>query len=157
MGRETETGRGDDGGSKARRIPSTRRRRSRRYLLYLHGSACSGRLKNLLRCGSLVVFPFRAGGLFNVPDASGHSRGVVYEEFFYHRLVRANETVLRPNDLPELLPLVKYVRSRDDDARRMAEFTQERALRELSVEAAMCYWAVLLAEVAELQRLGRDI
>ena len=39
-------------------------------------------------------------------------------------------------------------------ARRIGEAALNRATRELSVEAAMCYWAVLLAEVGALQRRG---
>jgi len=127
-----------------------------KYLLYLHGSACSGRLKNLLRCGSLVVFPRSAGGMYNAPDKKGrgYGQGVVYEEFFYHRLVLENKTVVRPDQLVDLLPLVHLLRRYDDASRRIGEAARARATRELSVEAAMCYWAVLLAEVGALQRRG---
>ena len=127
-----------------------------KYLLYLHGSACSGRLKNLLRCGSLVVFPRSAGGVYNAPDkhGRGYGQGIVYEEFFYHRLVLENETVVRPDELVDLLPWVGLLRRYDDASRRIGEAARARATRELSVEAAMCYWAVLLAEVGELQRIG---
>ena len=127
-----------------------------KYLLYLHGSACSGRLKNLLRCGSLVVFPRSAGGMYNAPDRKGrgYGQGIVYEEFFYHRLVLENETVVRPDQLVDLLPFVKILRRYDDASRRIGEAARARATSELSVEAAMCYWAVLLAEVGELQRIG---
>ena len=127
-----------------------------KYLLYLHGSACSGRLKNLLRCGSLVVFPRSAGGVYNAPDkhGRGYGQGIVYEEFFYHRLVLENETVVRPDQLVDLLPFVKILRRYDDASRRIGEAARARATRELSVEAAMCYWAVLLAEVGALQRRG---
>ncbi len=127
-----------------------------KYLLYLHGSACSGRLKNLLRCGSLVVFPRSAGGVYNAPDRKGRGfgQGVVYEEFFYHRLVLENETVVRPDQLVDLLPFVKILRRYDNESKRIGEAARARATRELSVEAAMCYWAVLLAEVGALQRIG---
>lgn len=127
-----------------------------KYLLYLHGSACSGRLKNLLRCGSLVVFPRSAGGVYNAPDkhGRGYGQGIVYEEFFYHRLVLENETVVRPHQLVDLLPWVGLLRRYDDASRRIGEAARARATRELSLEAAMCYWAVLLAEVGALQRRG---
>ena len=127
-----------------------------KYLLYLHGSACSGRLKNLLRCGSLVVFPRSAGGVYNAPDkhGRGYGQGIAYEEFFYHRLVLENETVVRPGELVDLLPWVGLLRRYDDASRRIGEAARARATRELSVEAAMCYWAVLLAEVGALQRRG---
>ncbi len=54
----------------------------------------------------------------------------------------------------DLLPFVKILRRYDDASRRIGEAARARAMRELSVEAAMCYWAVLLAEVGELQRIG---
>ena len=70
------------------------------------------------------------------------------------RLVRANETVVRPDELVDLLSLVPLLRRYDNESRRIGEAARARATRELSVEAAMCYWAVLLAEVGELQRRG---
>ena len=70
------------------------------------------------------------------------------------RLVLENETVVRPDQLVDLLPLVHLLRRYDDASRRIGEAARARATRELSVEAAMCYWAVLLAEVGALQRRG---
>ena len=94
--------------------------------------------------------------MYNAPDkhGRGYGQGVVYEEFFYHRLVLENETVVRPDQLVDLLPFVKILRRHDDESKRIGEAARARATRELSVEAAMCYWAVLLAEVGELQRRG---
>ena len=46
------------------------------------------------------------------------------------------------------------MRRYDNISRRIGEAARARATRELSVEAAMCYWAVLLAEVGALQRIG---
>ena len=121
-----------------------------KYLLYLHGGACSGRLKNLLRCGSVVVFPERAGGLDNDLDRGD----VEYEEFFYDRLVVPNETVLRPRSVDDLAETVAFLRTHDDVARAIGERSRARAVADLSVDAALCYWATLLSEVAALQARG---
>ena len=97
--------------------------------------------------------------MYNAPDkhGRGYGQGIVYEEFFYHRLVLENETVVRPHQLVDLLPFVKILRRYDDASRRIGEAARARATRELSVEAAMCYWAVLLAEVGALQRIGGSL
>ena len=94
--------------------------------------------------------------MYNAPDRKGRGYGqrIVYEEFFYHRLVLENETVVRPDQLVDLLPFVKILRRYDKESKRIGEAARARATRELSVEAAMCYWAVLLAEVGALQRRG---
>lgn len=125
-----------------------------KYVLYLHGSACSGRLKNLLKCGSVVVFPEHAGGLHNQPEGGRrYGDDVRYEEFFYDRL-EPNVTIYRPDSVDDLADAVAFLRSHDEFAREVGRRSQAFALRELGADAALCYWAALVAEVARLQDRG---
>ena len=116
---------------------------ARRYALYLHGSACSGRLKRLVHCGSALVFPRRAGGVDNA----------TYEEFFYDRLVVPGETVVPAADVADLVRGMTDVRDDPEPAARIAAELAARAT-ELNDESVACYWAYLFRENARLRRKG---
>ena len=108
----------------------------------------------ILKCGSVVVFPEHAGGLHNQPEGGRrYGDDVRYEEFFYDRL-EPNVTIYRPDSVDDLADAVAFLRSHDEFAREVGRRSQAFALRELGADAALCYWAALVAEVARLQDRG---
>ena len=115
------------------------------FALYLHGSACSGRLKRLVHCGSAIVFPKAAGGV--VPDGQ-------YEEFFYDALIEPGRTVVPAADVADLERVMDEARADPAPARRAAAELDRRAAALLSEESVACYWATLFRENARLRRKG---
>jgi hypothetical protein len=118
-----------------------------KYLLNLAGNAASARYKYLFFCNSTVISPVRSGGF------GGASEGNEYEEFFYHRL-KDGENVLKPPTVHELPQVVAALNDDGTRARRIAAAGLKWANREITMNAALCYWAYALAEMVVLERKG---
>jgi len=76
-----------------------------------------------------------------------------FEEFYSHRLVDGG-TVLMPPAIDALPGLVTSLRADDARARAVAARGAAWARAELTRGAAWCYWACLIASLAELQTKG---
>jgi len=118
-----------------------------KYLLNLAGNAASARYKYLFFCNSTVISPVRSGGF------GGASEGNEYEEFFHHRL-KDGENVVKPPTVHNLPQVVAGLKDDGDRARRIAAAGLKWANRELTMDAAVCYWAYVLAQTAVLERKG---
>jgi len=103
-------------------------------------------LQYLFFCDSVVVSPLRNGGF-------GASEGNEFEEFWHHRL-EPNVTFVQPSSIDALAETVKAFRNDDAVARRIAAAGLAWAKRELTQEAAWCYWAHLIDLLAALELKG---
>lgn len=83
----------------------------------------------------------------------GASEGNEFEEFWHHRLA-PNVTFVQPPNIDALAETVTLLRNDDAAARRIAAAGLAWAQRELTQEAAWCYWAHLVDLLAALERKG---
>lgn len=97
----------------------------------------------LFFCDSVVVSPLRNGGF-------GTSEKNEFEEFWHHRLA-PGVTCVQPPNVDALAEAVVMLREDDARARRIAAAGAAWAQRELTREAAWCYWAHLVDLLAALE------